>query len=292
MVPAISIEEMAPKHLPIQYLLENDYLRVIPLRSGIHTLSTEHHSHDHYEVLLITAGSGTHYINYKPYQVVPGRVYFIHPGQVHLIDHFERSGWLILFGPELYTRFGDIHPQQRNNAILDVYGPHPFIDLNTAMQTQLEALIGLLQDELLLANPSKDILMHYTSAVLLYINKVHQQQHNASGTTLNERPLYSKLRELIETNFRTEHKLNFYVEHMGCDIKKLNRICRLTAGMNLSQIITERLTTEGKILLHTTSLSVKQISYDLGFKDPAFFGRFFKKHVKHTPLDFRRLRLL
>ena len=71
------------------------------------------------------------------------------------------------------------------------------------------------------------------------------------------------------------------------DIKKLNGVCREATGLTVFGLLQARLVTESKIQLQTSAGSVKEISYHLGFNDPAFFGRFFKKHTGKTPAEFR-----
>ena len=84
----------------------------------------------------------------------------------------------------------------------------------------------------------------------------------------------------------------FYADQLNMDIKKINRICRESTGSTLFELLQERLITECKIQLQTSTGSVKEISYDLGFNDPAFFGRFFKKHTNYTPLEFKKQRAI
>ena len=86
------------ERLPVQELLEGEYLRVTRLHKDLDTLSVVPHRHDHYELLLVTKGQGRHSINFHPYEIRADRLYFLYPGQVHLIEPFDRDGWLILFG--------------------------------------------------------------------------------------------------------------------------------------------------------------------------------------------------
>ena len=55
------------------------------------------------------------------------------------------------------------------------------------------------------------------------------------------------------------------------------------------QIINERIILEAKRMLRYSSLRVKEVSIDLGFEDPSYFNKFFKKITGITPADFREL---
>lgn len=278
--------------LPLQKLLEGDYLRIMRMHEDFHKLSEIPHRHDHYEFLYVTEGTGTHFINFKKYEVKPGRVYFLHPGQVHLIDRFKRNGWLIMFGEELFKKFLQIHSHEDEAGLLDSYTPHPFIDLDPKLTGVFNHAIAQLSDELTAQKVHTGILFHHTALLLLQANRAHVAQHpkDASGST--GRFDFYRLRQLIEAYYKQEHLAAFYAEQMKADIKKLNRICRERTGYTVAELLKERLLTESKVLLQTSAASVKEISYLLGFNDPAFFGRFFKKHTGYTPAAFRELRLI
>ncbi|MBE9583102.1 helix-turn-helix domain-containing protein [Mucilaginibacter sp. JRF] len=278
--------------LPLQKLLEGDYLRVIPLHENVNALSVTPHRHDHYEILYITEGRGHQFINFKQYEVKPGRVYFLHPGQVHLIDRFKRNGWLIMFGHELFSRFLDIHKHEDEVGVLDSYTAHPYVDMNQEQGQSFQAIIDLMIPELASPKPDADILMHYTALLLLQLNRMHVLQHPVEYSAVATRFGFYKIKQLIEANFKIQHQAAFYAGELQADIKKLNRICRESTGLTVAELLRERLLTESKILLQTSALSIKQISYDLGFNDPAFFGRFFKQQTTLTPAQFRALRLI
>lgn len=76
--------------------------------------------------------------------------------------------------------------------------------------------------------------------------------------------------------------LNVHVNH-------LNRAVKETTGKTTTQIIAERFIQEAKVLLRNTPWSVSEISYALGFAQPAHFNNFFRKHTAVSPLNFRHV---
>ena len=278
------------RDIPVQELLDGEYIRIVRLHKDIHHLSITPHRHDHYELMLVTAGTGTHAINFKTFGIQPGRLYFIHPGQVHLIAPFDRDGWLIMFGEELFKRFLKIHPHEDGRALLDAYASEPYIDLNEQLSVVTDFIIAQLRVASGDSKPDAHVILHYVSLLLLQYNQQHNLQHPLPQTTLTQRELLYQLKQLIECNFRQEHQAAFYATTLRADIKKLNNICRASTGLTVFELLQERLVIESKILLQTSVQSVKEISYELGFNDPAFFGRFFKKHTGLTPAAFRQNR--
>jgi AraC family transcriptional activator of pobA len=285
-------KEKIQTNLPLQKLLEGDYLRIMRMHEDFHQLSIVPHRHDHYELLYITEGTGTHFINFKEYGVKPGRVYFLHPGQVHLIGHFKRNGWLIMFGNELFKQFLETHRHEDEVGLLDLYTTQPFIDLDSSLTNLFDDTIIRLGEELANQKINAGILFHYASLLLLQANRLHQIQQPKNAAYTAGKFEFNKLKKLIEANYTQQHLASFYAENMKADIKKLNRICRESTGFTVAELLKERLLTESKVQLHTTAASVKEISYHLGFNDPAFFGRFFKKQTGITPAQFRKARMI
>lgn len=285
-------EPKKTEKLPVQQLLEGEYLRVTRLHKDMDRLSVVPHRHDHYEMIFVTKGEGVHSIDFKQYEWKAGRLYFLHPGKVHQIKPFERDGWLILFGEELFKRFLSIHKHEDENGLLDSYTPYPFVDLDEKLKTIFALIVKQLRTELSAEKQDVDILLHYVSLLLLHANRAQIVQHPKQSLTLGNRQLFHQLKQLIEQNFIQQHLAAFYSEILRTDIKKMNRICRHATGLTVFELLRERLVTESKIELQTSTHSVKEISYHLGFDDPAFFGRFFKKHTGLTPVDFRNGRMI
>jgi len=94
---------------------------------------------------------------------------------------------------------------------------------------------------------------------------------------------------LLETHFRTQKRLRFYSETLGVSLRRLNAICLHHFHKTLFELIQERRFNESLKLLQDTALSIKEISYYLGFSDPPYFVRYFKKQTGRTPRKFRYL---
>lgn len=59
-------------------------------------------------------------------------------------------------------------------------------------------------------------------------------------------------------------------------------------GKTTSQVIADRILLEAKRKLIHTNARINQIGYDLGFQDPYYFIKYFKKHLKISPSEFRK----
>lgn len=276
--------------LPMQTLLKGEYLKVMRLHKDLDELSSRPHRHDHYELMLVLEGNGQHAINFESYDIGSNSLFFINKGQAHQITDFDREGWLLLFDDEILNRFLQIHPQQNETGLLNSFSKKPFIELDANLKELFLSIVKQLQTELKEKKQDANIMMHYVALFLLHANKTHTEQHPQKQLNPVNKQEFLGVKKLIDRCYKEEHLGVFYTEALQMDIKKMNKICKQFTGMTLFGILQEKLLVESKIQLQTSLKTIKEISYDLGFNDPAFFGKFFKKHTGVTPLTFRNYR--
>lgn len=75
---------------------------------------------------------------------------------------------------------------------------------------------------------------------------------------------------------------------LGVSPETLSEIVKKETGKTPGTLIRERILLEAKRLLLHSSLSVAEIAYELTFKDPSYFNRFFRRSTADTPAEFRK----
>jgi AraC-like DNA-binding protein len=95
--------------------------------------------------------------------------------------------------------------------------------------------------------------------------------------------IFHRFNELIEVHYQQHWPLSRYAEGIGVTEARLNDVCRRIADLPSKRLIMERLMQEAKRLLLFTGSSANEICYQLGFKDPAYFSRFFQRYAQLTP---------
>ncbi len=101
---------------------------------------------------------------------------------------------------------------------------------------------------------------------------------------------YRKLCELIEQHYREHQPCQFYADALCTTPIGLNRACQAVAGKSVGELLQDRLALEAQRMLIYSTAPVAVIAYDLGFSDPAYFSRFFKRRVGSSPSTFREHR--
>lgn len=100
--------------------------------------------------------------------------------------------------------------------------------------------------------------------------------------------LYRRFRALVEKRFRAHEPLFTYAAALGITTDRLTDVCVRATGRPPKDLLHERLILEAKRDLVYTGMGVAEIGFGLGFKDPAYFSRFFARRVGRAPLEFRR----
>lgn len=96
-----------------------------------------------------------------------------------------------------------------------------------------------------------------------------------------------RFRLLLDERCRTRQSVASYADAMGISAGQLTRICREAFGISAIEAIDRRAVHEARRLLVYSTLSVKQIARELGFRDEAYFGRFFRKQTGLRPTEYR-----
>lgn len=94
--------------------------------------------------------------------------------------------------------------------------------------------------------------------------------------------------QMIEEAYAGHHALAWYASKLGITAAHLNSLCRRAVDRSALELIHERLLLEARRNLVYTTMSVNLVSDALGFADPAYFTRFFKRATGLAPGAFRK----
>ncbi|WP_128547961.1 helix-turn-helix domain-containing protein [Larkinella soli] len=242
------------------------------------------HSHTFYLVMWIIEGGGTHTIDFRTYPVRPHQLYFLTPGQVHSWKlspdtrgfnlFFESNFWQNRYGHRLF-RYPFYHSHQ-HRPLLEV----------TEQQDVFTHLFDYAYREYEDSQPHREeVFLSFVHIILEKADRLYSERWIGPETHLYDR--LRQYEELLEQQFLTVREVRSYAEQMGMTPNHLNYICKKILGKTASRLFQERVVLEAQWLLIYSSQSIKEISFQLGFEDPSYFVRFFKKVTGQTPAGFR-----
>lgn len=246
---------------------------------------------DFFLLLLVMEGSGVHTVDFIDWILSPGVLLFLQPGQVqqwHPDDNFDAQ--LILIEPgALPHRNGQIFSREQGLLGFDEWGTG--IRLDGEDRNVIEA--GFRQLRLDFDQFSGEILdialiRHELMALLIRIAKQQKEQRDETALAANSRQTYRLFVQALEAGFAKEHSLQYYARRLGYSESTISRACLAAEGRSAKEVISRRITLEAKRLLAHSSASVAEVAYQLGFSESTNFVKFFRKHEKRTPAEFRR----
>ncbi len=256
--------------------------------------STRSHVHSFYQIIWFTKGVGEHYVDFKSHPVRPGTVFFIAKDQIHRFDQAASyDGLLIHFNESfLVQNAPDIEIVLKYNTFNNQHSL-PFVCIPKASEPLLRTLTMQMKMELQEAPSfgSRELLIHLLKAFLILIERQHRQSLAAQTDyrVRNEKHLqFLKFRELLEANFRNGMSVSQYADLLHLSTKRLGELTNEVAHKPPSQLINERVVLEAKRMLAHSGQRVTIIANALGFDDPSYFSKYFKKHAGQTPAQFRK----
>ena len=135
---------------------------------------------------------------------------------------------------------------------------------------------------------TSDVLRWLASTALVLVLREHdtvaREKLQGAGVSAD----FHRFRQMVEVHFASHWPVPHYAREMAVSESRLNRVCRAAAGKSALEIIQDRLTLEARRRLLHVAGTISSVAYDLGFEDPAYFWRFFRRRTGLTPTAFRR----
>jgi len=123
--------------------------------------------------------------------------------------------------------------------------------------------------------------------IIKSVRLARQQFFSVENPEQEETDIIRKFQSLVEKNFRTNHKVADYAAMLYKSPKTLSNTFKKLHSKSPLQVIQERIILEAKRQIHYTDKPIKEITFELGFSEPAQFSRLFKKVTNLTPSEFK-----
>ena len=244
------------------------------------------HRTNFYHVFLFDNCQPTHYVDFEKIKIQPYSLLFIDKDRVHQFDQLlNYEGRILIFTEDFFSDSKFL----RSSILFNDLSKQATIKLN---QKSLQLFIRLcdnITEEFNLPDDDTKhfILKNHLHNFLLLAEREKRKQGFGDlkkGADLDYTLLF---RDLLETNFTKLKAANDYSSQLFISEKRLGQATSKVLGKTPKEIINERILLEAKRFLVYSHLTIKEIGQDLGFEDPAYFVRYFKKNTETTPVEFR-----
>jgi AraC-like DNA-binding protein len=236
------------------------------------------HRHSFYHLVIIRSGNGWHEIDFERHRVRPHQVFVMKPGQVHSWKMArDTKGYILEFGSE--SVFQGTIP-----ALLSELPPLVQFGRSGAWEKIHHLLEYMIEEYEALPAGFESCLVFYLSAILIELSRAEKGR---SQEMKSLDPFIARYLELVERNFRREHRVQFYADLMETTPKALTMRASRSLGQSARDVIQDRCLLESKRLLAYSNRTIAEIGENLGFEDPNYFSRFFRENAGLSPGAFR-----
>jgi len=252
--------------------------------------------YDFYSIAIKRNLNAKFHYGQQEYDFDEGVMYFIAPGQVFSVsftgaETWERSGWILLVHPDFLWNT-PLAKTIRQYEFFD-YSVHEALHLSEKEETTMKGLIENIEQEYNnnIDKFSKNIIIAQLETLLSYADRFYQRQFITR--TITNHKILSRFEEILDEHFNSTlvvHGLpsvQLIAESLNVSPNYLSGLLKNLTGQTTQQHIHNYLIERAKQKLSTTSLSVSEIAYELGFEHPQSFSKLFKSKTAVTPLDFR-----
>jgi AraC-like DNA-binding protein len=249
------------------------------------------HLHDFYSIFWVESGEAIHATEFVEYSLKADTILFVPPGLKHrmYIDK-SVSGTYILFNEDFIQYNRKNHVPLKEYRLFNNSDFKSLITVAPEKREKLNNITGLIFDEIQNSDDySQDIVLNLLHLFLLESRRIFDQQNQIPKEAPETTPdtTIIRFKQLIEENFTKEKNVSPYAEMLNMNPSCLNELTKRTTGITAGELIRNRVIDETKKLLYSSKMSGKEIAYELGFDDPAYFSRFFKKYTGITLKEFR-----
>lgn len=175
------------------------------------------------------------------------------------------------------------------------YSTNEALHLSDKEKATIISIFTIIEEELnsRIDDFSHDVIISQIELLLNYANRFYKRQFITRKTLNND--LLQNLEEILEDYFNNERSLSqgiptvqYLSGQLNISASYLSDMLRSLTGQNAQQHIHHKLIEKAKEKLSTTSLTVSEVAYELGFEHPQSFSKLFKTKTSLSPLEFRQ----
>lgn len=271
---------------------QNDKLPIMLVSPGFGHIVPEiaakyvpNHRTPYYFFLLMLDGYSRHSVDLQEYKIGNNEMLFILPRQVH--EHPAIKHGIDYFKLGFDERCLSQLPKQYVFLINSLNQQK--ISFSPSAAWRLKSIFGILLE--LLSNMATDpeLILAHLNCLLTEINSAY---FAVLGSPANEKlSKYIDFKIFVENNLTDHPSIGAIAEELAINTNRLYQIVKHYSGISPKEFITNRLILEARRRLHYgESSSIKELAFELGFNDPEYFSRLFKKVTgKNIPRFFQDL---
>lgn len=266
--------------------LGND-LRIMAISGNVSQLP-EHFQTAEYAFNLHVRGKITAHINHNEYAIEAPcfSSVLIYQSIKVLESSDDMVQYILAYSPQFAE---DLHLNLSGEAHIRAY-MRPIFPMSEPQMQVAMRYFDLLREVLQTPDVSnvREVALNLVRSLTYFIYGLYDTSFQKLYTLSRSEELVGRFLALVEQHCHEHHSIDWYADELCLTPKYIANLVKQVTGMSAGNCINYNLISQSKWLLRSTTLTVREISDRLGFKNQSHFGTFFRRYEGISPLEFRR----
>lgn len=247
-------------------------------------------------LFLVLEGEADLTVDHMPYKLIKGSFLTLMPSHTLRMIHVDEDfrGYLIAVSSSFMNDYGLF--RQKNTSMLR------YMEIRKNPCVVFEpSEAEVVRDQMLLVRSKirqkdhyfyKEIMQNALAGLMLELGNIFsaKKEFTASPALSRKEDLLEQFLKLLFENCREQHGVAYYAERLFITPQYLSLILKTLTGKSANKWIDDALIMEARVLLKAPQATVQQVADLLHFSDQSTFGKFFKKHMGVSPMEYRKSR--
>lgn len=269
------------------------HIEEVEWRSRLYHWEIDAHLHPGlHQILWLRAGSAEVMLDEARQRCTGPAAVLIPPGVVHAFRFApETDGYVLTLSPRAVVEGDASDAHQAGEALRTLFEAPRVLTLSRdAPETQrLDGLLAQLHAECHAPDlHGSPVPLWLARSVLWRLARIEAlQERSRSPGALRHHALFTRFLVLLEAHYLEHWTVARYAAQLGLTAERLNRLAQAQSGRNALALIHDRLGREACRRLVYVAAPISKLAFELGFEDPAYFCRFFKRRTGLSPRAYR-----
>ncbi|MFM9838703.1 MAG: AraC family transcriptional regulator [Cyclobacteriaceae bacterium] len=249
--------------------------------------ATKAHRHSFYQLIWFKT-AGNHYIDYEIIEHQADSIFFINTNQIHYFcPDSANEGFLFHFNDYFIDQFTQELSQRFSFSVFNEMGK-PYLQLSDSDLLRFKTITPFIREELTIQNSlvKEEVFSLFTSLLFL-IERLRNKETNLDMNLNGDFRLAFLFKKAVYENKNTFLSIDAYSKLLTTNNKKLTAVTKQHLDNTPANVIQSIKILEAKRRLANKNFSIQEIAYDLGFDQPTYFTKYFKKATGITPKEFQ-----